>query len=310
MKIYFTLDDLTHSSMVATVGPWVESTFALHNLGCGKGADFQQWRESVRAEYPELARRCEDLTRRYPSLPELLGLFRGPWAGDDTQAALRSGSHSAEFETLRELYRVVVRPSWEHVAGYLEEVRNVRGRTVITSGMERLLGSLHPRLYWESPVMMVRDGTDREIHLSGRGIVLVPSFFLSDKDCVLLDGCSLTGSKRALAFSVSATMKPEQDEVEQGREIGDLIGHTRSAALQALTDSCTTGELSRRLSISLAGASQHTTVLRRAGLITTARRQNTALHSLTDLGAALLRGQSALHASAPDAEDAPVSGDH
>ena len=83
------------------------------------------------------------------------------------------------------------------------------------------------------------------------------------------------------------------DKPQEGRALGALIGHTRAAALRVLADSCTTGELSERLGISLAGASKHATVLRKAGLITTERNRNTALHTLTSLGVALLRNRGA-----------------
>jgi DNA-binding transcriptional ArsR family regulator len=42
------------------------------------------------------------------------------------------------------------------------------------------------------------------------------------------------------------------------------------------------------LAISPAAASQHTTVLRNAGLLVSRRDRNTVLHTLTPLGAAML----------------------
>jgi DNA-binding transcriptional ArsR family regulator len=51
---------------------------------------------------------------------------------------------------------------------------------------------------------------------------------------------------------------------------------------------CTTTELARRLRISPGGASQHATVLREAGLVTSRRQRNTVRHSITKLGLDLL----------------------
>ena len=53
------------------------------------------------------------------------------------------------------------------------------------------------------------------------------------------------------------------------------------------------GERVVRLGISLAGASKHAKVLRKAGLVTTSRHRNTALHTLTPLGFALLENRVA-----------------
>jgi DNA-binding transcriptional ArsR family regulator len=46
--------------------------------------------------------------------------------------------------------------------------------------------------------------------------------------------------------------------------------------------------VARRLNISPAAASQHTTVLRNAGLLVSHRDRNTVLHTLTPLGRAML----------------------
>jgi DNA-binding transcriptional ArsR family regulator len=55
-----------------------------------------------------------------------------------------------------------------------------------------------------------------------------------------------------------------------------------------VNDGCSTGEVARRLHISAAAASQHTTVLRNAGLLVSRRDRNSVLHTLTPLGRAML----------------------
>jgi DNA-binding transcriptional ArsR family regulator len=72
------------------------------------------------------------------------------------------------------------------------------------------------------------------------------------------------------------------------RGLEDLIGRTRSAIMEAMRDGATTSELARRVQVSAACASQHASVLRGAGLITTRRLDNRVLHTLTPLGHALL----------------------
>ncbi|MEV0196778.1 helix-turn-helix domain-containing protein [Nonomuraea sp. NPDC050691] len=59
--------------------------------------------------------------------------------------------------------------------------------------------------------------------------------------------------------------------------------------LTAIADGvATTGALARRLGISSAAVSQHTAVLREAGLITTRRHHGNVLHNPTQTGLALL----------------------
>ncbi|MFE5098164.1 hypothetical protein ACFRCI_50210 [Streptomyces sp. NPDC056638] len=69
-----------------------------------------------------------------------------------------------------------------------------------------------------------------------------------------------------------------------------LLGHTRAVVLwtSAHHPGCTTTELARRAGISLAGAGQHATVLRTAGLTTTTRHHTTALHTTTPIGVSML----------------------
>ncbi|MFB9397296.1 helix-turn-helix domain-containing protein [Streptomyces echinatus] len=72
-----------------------------------------------------------------------------------------------------------------------------------------------------------------------------------------------------------------------------LLGRTRAAVLASLRHPATTTETADRVGISLPSASQHTTVLRNAGLITTTRTGTAVLHTLTPLSTALLRNDSA-----------------
>jgi DNA-binding transcriptional ArsR family regulator len=71
-------------------------------------------------------------------------------------------------------------------------------------------------------------------------------------------------------------------------KLAALLGRTRAAVLETVSSPCTASELARQTGISLASASQHATVLREAGLLTTTRHRNAVMHTTTALGAALL----------------------
>jgi predicted transcriptional regulator len=75
----------------------------------------------------------------------------------------------------------------------------------------------------------------------------------------------------------------------RGAALAALVGRNRAAVLRTVADGCSTTELADRVGISLAAASQHASVLRDAGLITTHRQGSAVLHLLTPLGAELLR---------------------
>ncbi|MEC3996993.1 helix-turn-helix domain-containing protein [Actinacidiphila sp. DG2A-62] len=74
------------------------------------------------------------------------------------------------------------------------------------------------------------------------------------------------------------------------RRLTALLGRTRARVLVALGNCGTTGELAVRLDVSAPTASAHVTALRDAGLVLSHRTDGRVLHTLTPLGAALLRG--------------------
>jgi DNA-binding transcriptional ArsR family regulator len=80
------------------------------------------------------------------------------------------------------------------------------------------------------------------------------------------------------------------DNPAQVRSPANLLGRTRASVLTSIAESphLTTKELASLLGISPAGASQHATVLREAGLITTRREGGAALRILATAGFALL----------------------
>ncbi|MEU3166762.1 winged helix-turn-helix domain-containing protein [Streptosporangium sp. NPDC006930] len=294
MRIHFTVEDLARLRMVASLGPVAESVFALDLFGRTGGAFFNVWRRHVRDRLGEGVRNVEQLIRERRASAELLEMAgRSP-----DRAAPRSPAEEWTSRrvtaTMLGFCQVAVLPYWSRVRGHLESEREVYGRIAITNGVECLLETLHPRLCWNPPVLEIPDAEDRDVHLNGRGLLLSPSLFLQGRNHLFLDRENETGLP-ALVVSAPCTSAVMSDLMEtpapDDEALGALVGHTRAAALQALTESCTTGGLSERLGISLAGASKHATVLRKAGLITTARNRNTALHTLTSLGMALLHGE-------------------
>jgi hypothetical protein len=116
---------------------------------------------------------------------------------------------------------------------------------------------------WRSPVLEVRYPINRTIHLAGRGLRLIPSYFCWQNAITLADN----DLSPILVYPVLRELpSPKDGEVTAAA----LLGKTRAAVLRATT-------------------SHHLTVLRDSGLISTHRHDKTVLHVLTPLGAALLR---------------------
>ncbi|MDQ0796477.1 DNA-binding transcriptional ArsR family regulator [Streptomyces sp. B1I3] len=190
--------------------------------------------------------------------------------------------------TLRGYHRAAVEPYWPHIQASVEADRALRGRALLDGGADELLASLPSMIRWRAPVLEADYPVDRDLHLDGRGLLLQPSFFCRGTPVVYRDP-SLTP---VLVYPVTHPGAPAF--AAPGPWLGRLVGHTRSAVLKAIGNGCTTSELARRAGVSLASASQHACVLREAGLVLTLRHGSSVLHTLTPLGASLLRGGAPL----------------
>ncbi|MFF4100663.1 helix-turn-helix domain-containing protein [Streptomyces sp. NPDC001903] len=195
---------------------------------------------------------------------------------------------------LRGYHRAAVEPYWTHIQAQIEAERAARGRALLDGGADELLASLPPMLRWRAPVLECDYPVDRDVRLRGRGLLLQPSFFCR-RTAVTLHDPELppvlvypAAAQLASASTGSESIRPLEEQRQ--RTLGKLVGHTRSVVLRAIGDGATTSELARRAGVSLASASQHACVMREAGLVTTLRRGNAVLHTVTPLGAALLKG--------------------
>jgi hypothetical protein len=160
-----------------------------------------------------------------------------------------------------------------------------RSRSLLHGGVDALLSSLHPDIEWSAPVLTtygLTAGPTLDINLNGRGLQLYPSSLTSE--CLALDA---PDRRPVLVYPCSDL--PTED-LPDADALADLLGRTRATVLRALTYSATTTQLSRRTGISLPSTSDHTRILRNAGLITTHRTNGTALHSLTPTAHHLLTG--------------------
>jgi DNA-binding transcriptional ArsR family regulator len=293
MRVHFTVEDLARLKMKSSLGPVPETVFALELFG-RNSAVASGWRKHVREQLGSQVEEIRWLLQEFRPVPDLL------WLASPSSGIAHGGSwlpgkvRRRVVAAVFEFCRVAVIPYQDRGHSLQETERDARGRIMITGGVEWLLSTVHPKLRWNSPVLEIPDEPQRDVYLNRRGLLMTPSLFLSGRSCVLIEPEDDEGMP-VLAFSMPSAASVLSDLLwsePNEQALAALVGHTRAAALQVLADSCTTGQLSERLGISLAGASKHATVLREAGLISTARHRNTALHTLTPLGSALLRSSN------------------
>ncbi|MCF3131724.1 helix-turn-helix domain-containing protein [Streptomyces olivochromogenes] len=209
------------------------------------------------------------------------------WAGE---IATGDGEAlSALGAALRACHQSLIAPVWPRIRAHVEADRALRARSLLKGGPEGLLAGFGPTLRWKSPVLEADYPVTRDIFLDGRGLLLIPSVFCWRTPVTLID----PSLPPVLVYPIGRgpgwwAGAGQQDGAARRDGLEALLGRTRAAALRAVEDGCTTGELARRLGISAPTASEHACVLREAGLIGSLRHRNTVLHALTPLGAALL----------------------
>ncbi|MEV4171361.1 winged helix-turn-helix domain-containing protein [Nonomuraea sp. NPDC049709] len=339
-RIHFTADDLARVRVAATLGPMAETMFSLHALrGRAEEPVFGAWRRRVRGTAdPRFAALAAIAPARLPCFD--LALLAGPghdlaesgesflgrprqavraeldfYAGHHGQVPTALAGLADTLAARREVLSTVeayhgaaVGPHWSRIRAHLDAERAQRGRILLDRGVGGLLSSLHPRIRWSPPTLHVDAGDrfDDDFTLDGRGLLLVPSFFLrfpgvmyepgDPSGCILIFPAAL-GADRAAGIWTGGS---------PARALARLLGRTRASVLTAIADGvATTGALARRLDISSAAVSQHTAVLREASLITTRRHHGNVLHHPTQTGLTLLDRHDA-SGRADDAEAWPA----
>ncbi|MGI5163420.1 ArsR/SmtB family transcription factor [Spirillospora sp. CA-253888] len=193
--------------------------------------------------------------------------------------------------SMRAYHAAAVAPFWGQVRSHVHADRTVRMRALLDGGVHGLLASLGPRMRWRPPVLEADHPVERTVRLDGRGLLLQPAFFCWPTP-VALDGPE---RPPVLVYPVeheegwAAAAEARARRGGRADPLGALIGGTRAALLRAAYTGCTTGELARLLEVTAPAVSQHASVLRDAGLLSTVRRAGYSLHTTTVQGRALLR---------------------
>ena len=324
-RIHFTAEDLARIQVRPALGPLAETVKAMGLLRCTQQprAPYQQWRGQVK---DRLTPQMTALTALIPpgSKGVDLGLLTGTaptmeqgvqallavprehllvemgfidqmhklpatvWAVAETGSPARLQLATATVAA----YQVLVEPYWARIHACLHAEHVAQLRTLATGGPERLLASLQGQwVRWRPPVLEVLVPADHDLPLNGRGIALMPSVFVGQLPSLHTNPNDPTAVPWLVLPPTNGRMGLRDlwdNPRPQGAALAALVGRNRAAVLRTIADGCSTTELAGRVGISLAAASQHASVLRDAGLITTHRQGSAVLHVLTPLGAELL----------------------
>lgn len=204
-----------------------------------------------------------------------------PWVRELAQG--RVAALAELGRVVRSYHDEVVEPLWPALRQASAAELQARASQLATEGVAATLNSLHPGIRWHDGVLEVDGPFSADIPLGGRGLRLMPSVWSRP-------GVAVGWTQPTLVYPLPAASWLQGIDGRYDALVA-LLGGTRARVLGALTDEHSTSEIARALGISLASASDHAAVLRRAGLITTSRDGRAVRHALTDLGRRVVRGR-------------------
>jgi DNA-binding transcriptional ArsR family regulator len=338
LRIHFTDVDLARTRLGGSPNPLWEITASLHRFQTRKGRwAYAEWHRTTRVRlqergldralreillplfprasyFPDFLTPAESVEGLDPGLEALLATPPRRVLAEVARLDRVVGAPSwaprlAERETREELVRAIrayhhaaIAPHGEQIQARVEAERAMRCRALLDGGVEGMLTGLGPAMRWRRPVLHVAfPSEDRDLHLNGRGLTLVPSYFCWHTPTTLADPRLPPVLVYPLHRETSAPRlgSPDSPGTRGARHaagptdypaaLTGLLGRARAGVLCAAAVGATNGEIARAVGISAASASRCATALRAAGLITSNRCGASVLHTLTPAGAAVLR---------------------
>ncbi|MGW4795503.1 helix-turn-helix domain-containing protein [Nonomuraea sp. NPDC004297] len=319
LRIHFTADDLRLTRLAQAPDPFWEIVFSRHRLADpAPPAALRPWLEAMRGQGERLRRHervVAALVPFGPYFPDFLTPAEGVHGFDaglrailsTPRARLRAemrtlarssplpsgwGRRLAEGETatlmnlaatLRAYHSIAIAPYLDVISAAVAAESARRLRDLAEGGPDGLLRGLAPLMRWRPPVLEVDYDVDRDMHLDGRGLLLIPSYFCRRVPVGLAD----PGLPPTLVYPIDPDAHFRRP-ANCTTSLVALLGATRATVLAAIDGGATTTQLAARAATSAASVSRHTRVLRDAGLIETHRHGTAVLHVLTSLGRTLL----------------------
>jgi DNA-binding transcriptional ArsR family regulator len=184
----------------------------------------------------------------------------------------------------------LIAPDWSEIEATVAADR-ARQLEALEAGLPAVLATLEP-FTWTDPVLSAPYPVNSTLHLRGRGVRLIPSYFCHTKPVAIAD----PGLPPVIVHPVRrhpTPADPTHPTTPRDAALAALLGTSRARVLAALTGTNgtpTTGGVAARLAMPASSVSGHLTVLRRAGLAESERTGPHVVHRLTARGRHLLEG--------------------
>jgi hypothetical protein len=276
LRIHFTAEDHGRVRLSAGADPLWETRLSARLVNDPRGARgaLGRWRADVVQDFPQQALPYLHLNPPRGYSPDFLVPEAGSSdlaAGIDAVLGTPAGRMAAELArldvgapasgwvsrlaagapnaraclraTIVAYHRHAVAPVWDSVRSAVEADRAAHAHLLVTGGTRDALAALHPAVAWSGQTLTVDDGRgDRDLHLAGRGLRLVTSYFCGELPVSFED----PGLEPTLVLPVTHARYDGGRRAAPSGVLAPLLGRTRSAARRAPAPPVTTGALARR----------------------------------------------------------------
>ena len=184
-----------------------------------------------------------------------------------------------------------VAPYWSRMCAVLESDVSYRLSRLINEGLYGLMGDIHADVALEGNRLHINKARHADATYTASAMTMVPSVF-AWPTVTLEDGTADIFGLTYPARGVGLIWEGLDDRTEsESDQLASLLGRTRSAVLRLAAVPMSTTHIAKELGQSPAAVSQHLSILRSTGLLTSRRSGKSVLYSQTPLGASIMTAQ-------------------
>lgn len=219
--------------------------------------------------------------------------LEGVWAGgpmpDAAVRLVKDGRAGVRriADAMHAYWQATMEPHWPRMRAAFDADLTHRVARLTAGGLNAVLADLHPQVSADGLTIGVATGRHSATHdLAGRGLLLIPSVFAWPRLMVAVG----PPNTPAISYGLRGvrTVWEQAPARTDGDALGALLGRTRATILARLDLPLTTTRLAELTGLSAPTVSQHLSILRRCGLVTSRRAGRNVLYCRTGLATSLV----------------------
>ncbi|EWT00049.1 regulatory protein [Intrasporangium oryzae NRRL B-24470] len=211
-------------------------------------------------------------------------LALGHGVEDDVRSVLdRTDVAIVLADALERLWHLLVEPDWPQLLAIMDRDVLYRADRLVRHGWSAALEGLDARVRWEPGAVVVDGPADDVVQLQGRGLMLVPSVFLSPGPATYTEA----PWRPALVYVARGSAALWDPKPSTPLALARLIGRTRAELLLHLDTPASTTHLVAATGQTLGAVGDHLRILREAGLVARSRSGRAVIYRRTPVGDAL-----------------------